>query len=50
MNKKIAFIGAGAMAEAMISGMIAKKLADPKNIIVTNRINAKRSVRASRKL
>ncbi|MDM5199620.1 pyrroline-5-carboxylate reductase [Fictibacillus enclensis] len=42
VNKKIAFIGAGAMAEAMISGMIAKKLADPKNIIVTNRINAKR--------
>ncbi len=32
LNKKIAFIGPGVMAEAMIAGLLRKKLADPKNI------------------
>ncbi len=38
-NKKIAFIGAGSMAEAMISGILAKKLLQPQQIYVTNRSN-----------
>lgn len=35
--KKIAFIGAGSMAEALISGIIENKLIDNKSIWVTNR-------------
>lgn len=35
LNKKIAFIGPGVMAEAMIAGLLRKKLADPKNIIAS---------------
>jgi pyrroline-5-carboxylate reductase len=38
-NKKVAFIGAGSMAEAMISGILAKKILQPKQIYVTNRSN-----------
>lgn len=38
-NKKLAFIGAGSMAEAMISGILAKKLIQPQQIFVTNRSN-----------
>lgn len=41
-EKKIAFIGAGSMAEAMISGILAKKLLDPKQLYVTNRSNKDR--------
>jgi pyrroline-5-carboxylate reductase len=33
LNKKIAFIGPGVMAEAMIAGLLRKKLAKPENII-----------------
>jgi pyrroline-5-carboxylate reductase len=33
LNKKIAFIGPGVMAEAMIAGLLHKKLAKPDNII-----------------
>lgn len=33
LNKKIAFIGPGAMAEAIIAGLLRKKLAMPENII-----------------
>jgi len=33
LNKKIAFIGPGVMAEAMIAGLLRQKLAEPKNII-----------------
>ncbi len=33
LNKKIAFIGPGVMAEAMIAGLLRQKLADPKHII-----------------
>lgn len=32
LNKKIAFIGPGVMAEAMIAGLLRQKLADPKNV------------------
>ncbi len=32
LDKKIAFIGSGAMAEAMISGLLRKKLAKPENL------------------
>jgi pyrroline-5-carboxylate reductase len=41
-KKTIAFIGAGSMAEAMISGMVQSKKMPPKNIIVTNRSNSHR--------
>ena len=33
LNKKIAFIGPGVMAEAMIAGLLRKKLAKPENIL-----------------
>lgn len=36
-NQKVAFIGAGALAEALISGMVEKHIADPNKIYVTNR-------------
>ena len=32
LNKKIAFIGPGVMAEAMIAGLLNKKLAKPENM------------------
>lgn len=35
LNKKIAFIGPGVMAEAMIAGLLRKKLASPENIIAS---------------
>ncbi|MBI5825658.1 MAG: pyrroline-5-carboxylate reductase [Chloroflexi bacterium] len=35
LKKKIAFIGPGVMAEAMIAGLLRKKLADAKNIIAS---------------
>ncbi|PLT34788.1 pyrroline-5-carboxylate reductase [Bacillus sp. V5-8f] len=35
--RKIAFIGAGSMAEAIISGMVAKDIVKPKEIYITNR-------------
>ncbi|MCT8138757.1 pyrroline-5-carboxylate reductase [Anaerobacillus sp. CMMVII] len=38
-NKKVAFIGAGSMAEAMISGILTKKILLPQQINVTNRSN-----------
>lgn len=40
--KKLAIIGAGSMAEALISGLIESKLLDPCDIWVTNRSNTKR--------
>ncbi|RCW64588.1 pyrroline-5-carboxylate reductase [Saliterribacillus persicus] len=42
MNKKIAFIGAGSMAEAIISGMVAKKIVPTNQIIATNHSNKER--------
>jgi pyrroline-5-carboxylate reductase len=41
-TKKIAFLGAGSMAEAMISGMIHSNIVPAKNIVVTNRSNKER--------
>jgi pyrroline-5-carboxylate reductase len=38
-RKTIAFIGAGSMAEAMVSGIVASEKLSPKNIFVTNRSN-----------
>jgi pyrroline-5-carboxylate reductase len=35
LNKKIAFIGPGVMAEAIIAGLLRKKLATPDNIIAS---------------
>jgi pyrroline-5-carboxylate reductase len=35
LNKKIAFIGPGVMAEAMIAGLLHKKLAKPENMIAS---------------
>ncbi|HAV77223.1 MAG TPA: pyrroline-5-carboxylate reductase [Anaerolineae bacterium] len=35
LKKKIAFIGSGVMAEAMIAGLLRKKLAKPENITAT---------------
>jgi pyrroline-5-carboxylate reductase len=40
--KKIAFIGAGSMAEAFISGILENSLIDRKNVWVTNNSNAER--------
>lgn len=41
-NKKVAFIGAGSMAEALISGMLKEELYSPGQIAVTNRSNLNR--------
>ncbi|WP_240375106.1 pyrroline-5-carboxylate reductase [Bacillus piscicola] len=38
-NKKIAFIGAGSMAESIFAGLITNKLVDAENIILTNKSN-----------
>jgi pyrroline-5-carboxylate reductase len=35
LNKRIAFIGPGAMAEAIIAGLLRKKLARPENIVAS---------------
>ncbi|MFS0776144.1 pyrroline-5-carboxylate reductase [Neobacillus sp. 3P2-tot-E-2] len=40
--KKIAFIGAGSMAEAFISGILENSLIERKNVWVTNNSNAER--------
>ena len=47
MNK-LTVIGAGAMAEALISGMIENQLLESKNIWVTNRSNKPRWNNGSR--
>ena len=39
INKKIAFLGAGSMAEAMISGIINAEKVPPNHIFVSNRSN-----------
>ncbi len=41
-NRKIAFIGAGAMAEAMIAGLLKNEIVTPSQIIVTNKANVGR--------
>jgi pyrroline-5-carboxylate reductase len=45
--KKIAFIGAGSMAEAFISGILENSLIDKKNVWVTNNSNEERLNRLS---
>ena len=40
--KKIAFIGAGSMAEAIISGLVTQQVIDSENIFVTNKSNDER--------
>ena len=35
LNKQITFIGPGVMAEAMIAGLLRKKLASPENILAS---------------
>ena len=35
LKKKIAFIGPGVMAEAMIAGLLRQKIANPKNIVAS---------------
>ncbi|RDW16811.1 pyrroline-5-carboxylate reductase [Oceanobacillus chungangensis] len=42
MDKKIAFLGAGSVAEAIISGMIRSEVVNQEQIIVTNRSNQER--------
>ncbi|MEC5425041.1 pyrroline-5-carboxylate reductase [Virgibacillus sp. C22-A2] len=42
MNKKIAFIGAGSMAEAIIAGIVKAEIVDDEQIIVTNKNNKER--------
>lgn len=41
-NKKICFLGAGSMAEAIIAGLVAKELVPPQNITALNRGNRER--------
>lgn len=41
-NKKVAFIGAGSMAEAMIAGLVQSERIPAENILATNRSNAQR--------
>ncbi|MGN7178546.1 pyrroline-5-carboxylate reductase [Cytobacillus sp. SAFR-174] len=41
-NKTIAFLGAGSMAESMISGVITAEKMSPERVFVTNRSNADR--------
>ncbi|MBD8070522.1 pyrroline-5-carboxylate reductase [Bacillus sp. PS06] len=41
-KKTIAFLGAGSMAEAMISGIVHSEKVPPKQVIVTNRNNVQR--------
>jgi pyrroline-5-carboxylate reductase len=42
MSNRIAFVGAGSMAEALISGMLTKKLLEQNQITATNRSNYER--------
>lgn len=41
-NKKVAFLGAGSMAESMISGVVKSGKMKPEDIFVTNKSNAAR--------
>ncbi|HEX6922260.1 MAG TPA: pyrroline-5-carboxylate reductase ProI [Bacillales bacterium] len=42
MMEKVAFVGAGSMAESILSGILAKKFMQPEQIYVTNRENRER--------
>ncbi|GAB7389293.1 pyrroline-5-carboxylate reductase ProI [Bacillaceae bacterium] len=41
-GKKIAFLGAGAMAEALIAGLLKKRLLSPEQLAATNKANQER--------
>lgn len=41
-EKTIGFIGAGSMAEAMVSGIVASDIVPAENVIVSNRSNENR--------
>lgn len=47
MIEKVAFIGAGSMAEAILTGILEKKFLRPNQIFVTNRSNTERLQRLS---
>lgn len=47
--KKIAFIGAGSMAESIISGIISKQFINNKQVWVTNKDNAERLIEMEEK-
>ncbi len=47
--KKIAFIGAGSMAEAIISGIVKANIFNKENVIVTNKNNKERMERLEKK-
>src|SRR5690554_4551186 len=49
MFGKIAFIGAGNMAEAMIKGILSSGMAEPTNIYVTNKNNTQRLEKLNKK-
>lgn len=48
-NKKVAFLGAGSMAESMISGVVKSGKIRPENIYVTNKSNTARLERLNKK-
>lgn len=48
MFEKVAFIGAGSMAESIISGILAKGFLQPEQVYVTNRENKERLERMQR--
>ncbi|MBT2755048.1 pyrroline-5-carboxylate reductase [Mesobacillus foraminis] len=48
-TKKIAFLGAGSMAEAMIAGIVNSGLISPSQVIVTNKSNSQRLDELERK-
>ncbi|WP_165769143.1 pyrroline-5-carboxylate reductase [Virgibacillus profundi] len=48
-NKKISFIGAGTIAESLISGLLKGKLVDPELIWITNNRNAERLQKIQKK-
>ncbi|KAB2338428.1 pyrroline-5-carboxylate reductase [Cytobacillus depressus] len=47
--KKIAFIGAGSMAEALISGIVENKIIDSKNIWITNKADQEKLMEMQRR-
>ncbi|WP_077329861.1 pyrroline-5-carboxylate reductase [Virgibacillus siamensis] len=49
MDKKVAFIGAGSMAEAVISGIVQAEILQKEKIVVTNRSNKERIDRLERR-